>query len=120
MRPSLAFVICAALALPAASLAQAPAKPPPSDTDAPAAKGKPGGNDPCAQGRASVGSGSEVVAPNAKTDQSLSDHLADSGGVICPPPAVDPAIKAPTPDTGRMPVIPPPGTPGGDQSVQPK
>jgi hypothetical protein len=39
--------------------------------------------------------------------------------VICPPD-VDPAMKAPTPETGKMPVIPPPGSPGGDQKVQPK
>jgi hypothetical protein len=52
-------------------------------------------------------------------DQSLSDKLDKSNGVICPP-NVDPAMKAPTPRTGDMPVIPPPGSPGGDQSVQPK
>ena len=50
----------------------------------------------------------------------LSDKLARTDGVICPP-NVDPAIKAPTPDAGnKMPVIPPPGGPGGDQSVRPK
>lgn len=111
-------MLCVALASPA--FAQAPAKPPANDTEAQAPKGKPTTADPCAQGRASVGSGNEVVAPNAKKDETLSDHLASSGGVICPPPAVDPAIKAPTPETGNMPVIKPPGSPGGDQSVQPK
>ena len=30
---------------------------------------------------------------------------------------VDPEIKAPTPDVGRMPVIPPPGSPGGDATT---
>jgi hypothetical protein len=119
MRVPFALAICTALALPAASLAQAPAKPPANDTQVPAVTGKPS-NDPCAQGRASVGSGNEVIAPNANKNQTLSDHLASSGGVICPPPAVDPAIKAPTPETGNMPVIKPPGSPGGDQSVQPK
>jgi hypothetical protein len=115
-------MLCAVLVSPA--FAQAPAKPPTNDTEAQAPKGKPATNDPCAQGRAAVGagngSGNGVVAPNAKKDQTLSDHLASSGGVICPPPAVDPAIKAPTPDTGKMPVIKPPGSPGGDPSVQPK
>jgi hypothetical protein len=105
--------------LPAAALAQAPVKPPANDTDKPAAEGKPS-PDACAQGHATVGSGNEVVTPNVDKNKSLSDHLAQSGGVICPPPAVDPQIKAPTPQGGRMPVIPPPGTPGGDQSVQPK
>jgi len=50
----------------------------------------------------------------------LSDKLARSDGVICPPGRVDPEIRAPTPPGGAMPVIPPPGSPGGDQSVQPK
>ena len=50
----------------------------------------------------------------------LSDKLAQSGGVICPPAGVDPEIHEPTPPGGPMPVIPPPGSPGGDPSVQPK
>ena len=59
-------------------------------------------------------------APDGKAGDTLSDKLARSDGVICPP-NVDPEIKAPTPDSGnKMPVIPPPGSPGGDQSVQPK
>ena len=52
-------------------------------------------------------------------NQSLSDKLAQSNGVICPP-NVDPAIKAPTPNAGKMPVIPPPGSPGGNPNIQPK
>lgn len=52
--------------------------------------------------------------------QSLSEKLDNSNGVLCPPPEVDPSIKAPTPDAGKMPVIPPPGSPGGDPTVQPK
>lgn len=119
MKVPTASVVLAALLLPASAVAQAPVKPPATDTDKPAVAGRPS-SDPCAQGHATVGSGNEVVTPNVKKDETLSDHLAQSGGVICPPPAVDPAIKAPTPETGRMPVIPPPGTPGGDQSVQPK
>jgi hypothetical protein len=58
-------------------------------------------------------------APDAKPGDSLSDKLARTDGVICPP-NVDPEIKAPTPQVGKMPIIPPPGSPGGDQSVQPK
>jgi hypothetical protein len=49
----------------------------------------------------------------------LGERLNKSNGVICPPD-VDPAMKAPTPDAGKTPVIPPPGTPGGDPNVQPK
>ena len=52
--------------------------------------------------------------------KNLSDKLAKSGGVICPPHNVDPAMKAPTPQGGTMPVIPPPGSPGGNPNVQPK
>jgi hypothetical protein len=50
----------------------------------------------------------------------LSDKLAKSDGVLCPPTGVDPEIRAPTPDVGKMPVIPPPGSPGGDPTVRPK
>jgi hypothetical protein len=111
-----ASLACAALMLAANALAQGPVKPPPVNAEQPA-----GRSDPCAQGSATVGSNNEIVTPNArKGDQTLSDHLARSGGVICPPPGVDQEIKAPTPQGGPMPVIPPPGTPGGDQSVQPK
>jgi hypothetical protein len=53
------------------------------------------------------------------TGENLSDKLARNDGVLCPPD-VDPAIKAPTPETGKMPVIPPPGSPGGNPNVQPK
>jgi hypothetical protein len=58
-------------------------------------------------------------APEAKSGEPLSDKLARTDGVICPP-SVDPEIKAPTPQGGNMPVIPPPGSPGGDPSVHPK
>ena len=49
----------------------------------------------------------------------LSDKLSQTNGVICPP-NVDPNMKAPTPNAGKMPVIPPPGSPGGNPDVQPK
>jgi hypothetical protein len=52
--------------------------------------------------------------------QSLSDKLAQSKGVICPPAGVDREMQVAPPDGGKLKVIPPPGTPGGDQSVQPK
>ena len=58
-------------------------------------------------------------APDAKAGESLSDKLARTDGVICPS-NVDPEIKAPTPQGGKMPVIPTPGSPGGDPSVRPK
>ncbi|MGH6684126.1 MAG: hypothetical protein ACRECA_09465 [Pseudolabrys sp.] len=73
----------------------------------------------CAHERATVGEGGDL--DTKKPDgRSLSDRLAQSGGVICPPSQVDPAIKAPTPPGGPMPVIPPPGGSGGDPNIQPK
>jgi len=50
----------------------------------------------------------------------LSDELSRSKGVICPPPGIDPGISAPLVGGGVTPVIPPPGTPGGDPSIIPK
>lgn len=52
---------------------------------------------------------------------SASDNLSRSGGVLQPPDTGDDVIKSPPrPGEARMPVIPPPGTPGGSQSIQPK
>jgi hypothetical protein len=52
---------------------------------------------------------------------SSSSSLSHSRGVISPPGNVDPQMKQTPPSAGdRMPVIPPPGSPGGDQSVKPK
>jgi hypothetical protein len=50
----------------------------------------------------------------------LSDKLAESKGVICPPTGVDPDIRVPPPGGGELRVIPPPGAPGGNPNVQPK
>jgi|SRR5215217_6535276 len=73
---------------------------------------------PGSPGTATIGEG-EPRNP-APAPDNLSGRLAQSDGVICPPPAVDPEMKLPTPETGNMPVIPPPGSPGGDPSVRPK
>lgn len=62
----------------------------------------------------------EGPARPAPAPDNLTGKLAQSGGVICPPAAVDPEMKLPTPEAGNTPVIPPPGTPGGDSNVQPK
>jgi hypothetical protein len=59
-------------------------------------------------------------ATTGRAPESLGDRLAKSDGVLCPPPGVDPEMHAPTPQGGTMPVIPPPGSPGGDPSVRPK
>ncbi|HEY7299014.1 MAG TPA: hypothetical protein VH684_13990 [Xanthobacteraceae bacterium] len=51
--------------------------------------------------------------------ENLSDKLSRNEGVLCPP-NLDPEIKAPTPNVGDTPVIPPPGSPGGNPNVRPK
>src|ERR1700752_3302442 len=50
----------------------------------------------------------------------LSDELSRSNGIICPPAEVDPSISVPPKGGGLTPVIPPPGSPGGDPSIVPK
>jgi hypothetical protein len=62
----------------------------------------------------------EGQAPPSSED--LRRRLDKSDGVIRPPESIDPDIHAPAPqpNPGTTPVIPPPGTPGGDQSIRPK
>lgn len=57
-----------------------------------------------------------------KGNESLGDKLARSDGVLCPPAGVSPDMRVPAPDggTAKTPVIPPPGSVGGDQSIRPK
>jgi hypothetical protein len=50
----------------------------------------------------------------------LSRNLSESEGVVCPPAGVDPGIIEHPPAGGSLRVIPPPGGPGGDQSIRPK
>ena len=66
--------------------------------------------------------GASANAPGINNNDSkgnLSDKLASSKGVICPP-AVDSGMQQRPPEGGAMKVVPPPGSPGGDQSMQPK
>lgn len=68
----------------------------------------------------------EQIAPGA-SDRStaqagnLSDRLSRQQGTL-QPPNVDPGINATPPSHGAatMPIIPPPGSPGGNQKVVPK
>ena len=113
------ILVMSALLLPSLAAAQAP--PPTKAPVAPNADQL----DPnrCARPDTptTTGKGAEAGTNRQDGKDELSEKLARSGGVICPPEHVDPEIKQPTPPTGgSMPVIPPPGSPGGDQSVQPK
>jgi hypothetical protein len=59
----------------------------------------------------------DQAAPPAST----SDTLSKSNGVIRPPPTGDHSVVTPPPtETTNKAVIAPPGSPGGDQNVQPK
>jgi hypothetical protein len=110
---------CVLLVSPAVAFAQAPpskatpmqqtAPPPPHDS-ANCAPMSPDGTN----------STEHSTVGRAGGGEQLGDKLARSEGVLCPPSNVDPAMRAPAPETGKMPVIPPPGSPGGDQSVRPK
>jgi hypothetical protein len=80
-----------------------------SRVDPPSAK-PPGTADPGKTDPSTTGSGQ---------NENLSDKLARSDGVLCPP-NVDPGIHTTPPGGGKTPVIPPPGSPGGDPNVQPK
>ena len=81
---------------------------PPAASPAPRSECPPGPDNPRLPGNETTGS------------RPLSDRLAQSKGVICPPAGVDPGIAVPPVGGGRMPVIPPPGTPGGDPGIVPK
>jgi hypothetical protein len=61
------------------------------------------------------------VAPN-QPPGSPGESLSQSQGVIQPPASHDGGgvIAPPNTEKTPMPVIPPPGTPGGNQNVQPK
>jgi hypothetical protein len=106
MRASIALVlfILGAATTMAAAQSQSPVSPPTVQRD-PACPPGVGADPP------TVGSGDSAT---------LSDKLAESKGVICPPAGHDPEMTVTPPDTGKMRVIRPPGTPGGDQSIQPK
>ncbi|TCT02914.1 hypothetical protein [Aquabacter spiritensis] len=58
--------------------------------------------------------------PEPAPGETLSDQLERHEGVIPPARNLDPELSHPAPATGTMPVIPPPGSPGGDPTIQPK
>jgi hypothetical protein len=112
------FALCCALiALSGTAVAQAPPAPatPPAQT-APPAPARPANCVPMPQ----QGTAAPEGTTTGQRNEPLGDKLAKSDGVLCPPGGVDPEIRAPTPDAGNTPVIPPPGSPGGDPAVRPK
>jgi hypothetical protein len=65
--------------------------------------------------------GAEAGSPTVGSSREpLSERLAQSKGVLCPPAGVDPDMQVKPPGGGAIKVIPPPGTPEGDPNVQPK
>lgn len=105
---------------PVVAAAQAPPSPatPPAQT-APPASSRTATN--CAPQQPSrPGAAAPEGTTTGQAPQPLGDKLAKSDGVLCPPAGVDPEMRAPTPQGGNTPVIPPPGSPGGDPSVRPK
>ena len=78
----------------------------------------------CAPTASAPSRGTVTALPDGTTtgqaNEPLTDKLAKSDGVLCPPAGVDPEIHAPTPDAGNTPVIPPPGSPGGNPNIRPK
>jgi hypothetical protein len=81
---------------------------------------------PAAQNETAPPAAPRGAVPQAKepgaASGTLSEQLSRSGGVIQPPPHADRKMEAPTPNPGAqsMPVIRPPGSPGGDPNVKPK
>ncbi|TMJ05743.1 MAG: hypothetical protein E6G97_02160 [Alphaproteobacteria bacterium] len=66
------------------------------------------------------GAGPNAPAVGRESNKTLSDQLAASKGVICPPAGVDPQMQQKPEEGGTLKVIPPPGSPGGNPNVQPK
>ena len=100
--------------------AQAPPGPvtPPAETAPPSPSRA--GNCPPEQAPARSAAAVPDGITTGKLAESLCDKLARSDGVLCPPAGIDPEMRTPAPDLGNTPVIPPPGSPGGDPSIRPK
>ena len=114
--PKLIFA-AALIAATGSAIAQAPPAPatPPQATAPPSTQRSPG----CAP------SDRLTTTPEGTTTgqsrEPLGDKLAKTDGVLCPPAGVDPEMHAPAPEAGgNTPIIPPPGSPGGDPTVRPK
>jgi|SRR6478736_5943497 hypothetical protein len=102
-------IATAAILISTAAVAQAP----PTTKPPVAPKAEQLDPNACAQSDTPSTTGKGAESDQDDAQGNLSDKLARSGGVICPPKNVDPEIKQQTPPGGAMPVIPPPGTPVG-------
>jgi hypothetical protein len=115
MKCALTALACLALLAGAVQTAHAQGKPPTSGTGANA--GSVGMEAPGTQPGTSVPGAPSGAAPGpttgqTPTNQSLSTRLSETNGTLHPPPVDQGMQKTPT-QPGTMPVIPPPGTPGG-------
>jgi hypothetical protein len=121
MRTTSKFIFAGALiAASGAAIAQAPPAPatPPQAT-APPASQRSADCTPTQPDQPRSGTGQDGIT-TGQSREPLGDKLAKSDGVLCPPAGVDPEMRAPAPEVGKTPVIPPPGSPGGDPYVRPK
>jgi hypothetical protein len=114
------FLSCVMMAAVDVAGAQAPPSPttPPARTAPPSSQRAAN----CAPMQAPPNAGEKVPegSTTGQRAEPLGDRLARSDGVLCPPAGVDPEMHAPAPDAGKTPVIPPPGSPGGDPTIRPK
>jgi hypothetical protein len=109
----LSFLLASAATVAEAQAPPSPATPP--QATAPA----PNQNAACAPSN-TRGTPAPDGVTTGQAGEPLGDKLAKSGGVLCPPSTADSEIHAPTPEGGNTPVIPPPGSPGGNPNVVPK
>ena len=118
MKPAL---LLAGVVMAASGVTHAQAPPSPTTPAAQTAPPSPDRAAGCAQTQSTPrGNVSPQGTTTGQSREPLGDQLAKSDGVLCPPAGVDPQMRAPTPDTGNTPVIPPPGSPGGDPNLRPK
>src|SRR3954466_14668171 len=114
------FLSCLVMAASGGASAQAPPGPvtPPAQTAPPSPSSSAANRPPIQPGHPNAAAPEGTTA--GQRAEPLGDKLARSDGVLCPPAGIDPEMHAPAPDTGKTPVIPPPGSPGGAPTIRPK
>jgi hypothetical protein len=113
MRVAVGFVLAVTILLAQSAAAQNTS--PPRNAPAPQITDPKG----CFGRERSPPDNGRAKGPDQSTEN-LSKKLERGEGVICPPASIDPDIAVVPPAGGRTPVIPPPGSPGGDPNVRPK